>query len=88
MTFFEETRGARARYCHRFARRQSYGGYLCLDRLLAAQQPVSGTGGKVPRHDEMLFIVQHQVSAAFLRRALDRAFFPELLDVRSVIGAR
>ena len=25
---------------------------------------------------------------AFLRRALDRAFFPELIDVRSVIGAR
>jgi tryptophan 2,3-dioxygenase len=26
--------------------------------------------------------------AAFLRRALDQSFFPELLDVRTVIGSR
>ena len=38
--------------------RQRYGGYLCLDRLLDAQQPVSGTPGAAPRHDKMLFITK------------------------------
>ena len=47
--------------------RQSYGGYLCLDRLLDAQRPVSGAGGVPPRHDEMLFIVQHQVSELWMK---------------------
>ena len=47
--------------------RQSYGGYLRLDRLLDAQQPVSGIGGLAPRHDEMLFIVQHQVSELWMK---------------------
>ena len=35
----------------------TYGGYLHLDRLLSAQQPLSDP----PHHDELLFIVQHQV---------------------------
>ncbi|MFA7330302.1 MAG: tryptophan 2,3-dioxygenase family protein [Candidatus Delongbacteria bacterium] len=39
----------------------SYGGYLQLDTLLAAQQPLSG------QHDELLFIVQHQVSELWLK---------------------
>ena len=47
--------------------RQSYGGYLRLDRLLDAQQPVSGVGGNAPRHDEMLFIIQHQVSELWMK---------------------
>ena len=47
--------------------RQSYGGYLCLDRLLDAQRPVSGADGVAPRHDEMLFIVQHQVSELWMK---------------------
>jgi len=47
--------------------RQSYGGYLRLDRLLDAQQPVSGVGGEAPRHDEMLFIIQHQVSELWMK---------------------
>jgi len=47
--------------------RLSYGGYLRLDRLLAAQEPLSGTGGEPARHDEMLFIVQHQVSELWLK---------------------
>lgn len=45
------------------AGRMSYGGYLRLDRLLDAQQPVS----EPPEHDEMLFIVQHQVSELWLK---------------------
>ena len=47
--------------------RQSYGGYLCLDRLLDAQNPVSGVGSNAPRHDEMLFIIQHQVSELWMK---------------------
>ena len=47
--------------------RQSYGGYLCLGRLLDAQKPVSGCESEVPRHDEMLFIIQHQVSELWMK---------------------
>ena len=43
------------------ARETSYGGYLCLDQLLAAQQPRSA------HHDEMLFIIQHQVSELWMK---------------------
>ena len=43
--------------------RLSYGGYLQLDRLLSAQHPLSNP----PHHDEMLFIVQHQVSELWLK---------------------
>ena len=43
--------------------RLSYGGYLRLDRLLSAQQPLSNP----PHHDELLFIVQHQVSELWLK---------------------
>jgi tryptophan 2,3-dioxygenase len=43
--------------------RISYGGYLGLDRLLSAQQPLSDP----PHHDEMLFIVQHQVSELWMK---------------------
>jgi len=43
--------------------RMSYGGYLRLDRLLSAQQPLS----QPPHHDEMLFIVQHQVSELWIK---------------------
>ena len=41
----------------------TYGGYLRLDQLLDAQQPVS----QPPHHDEMLFIVQHQVSELWIK---------------------
>jgi tryptophan 2,3-dioxygenase len=39
----------------------SYGGYLRLDLLLAAQQPRS------PHHDEMLFIIQHQTAELWMK---------------------
>lgn len=45
------------------ADRMSYGGYLQLDTLLSAQKPLS----QPPHHDEMLFIIQHQVSELWLR---------------------
>ena len=47
--------------------RLTYAGYLCLDRLLSAQQPLSGTEGQAPRHDELLFIIQHQVSELWIK---------------------
>ncbi len=43
------------------AEQSSYGGYLQLGRLLSAQQPRS------PHHDEMLFIVQHQVAELWMK---------------------
>jgi tryptophan 2,3-dioxygenase len=41
--------------------RLTYAGYLGLDRLLDSQHPVSG------QHDEMLFIIQHQVTELWLK---------------------
>jgi tryptophan 2,3-dioxygenase len=49
------------------ADRLSYGGYLRLDRLLGAQAPLSGGPEHPPRHDEMLFIIQHQVSELWMK---------------------
>jgi tryptophan 2,3-dioxygenase len=49
------------------ADRLSYGGYLRLDALLAAQKPLSGGPAGAPRHDEMLFIIQHQVSELWMK---------------------
>lgn len=47
-----------------FASRMSYGDYLHLDAILDAQKPLSGA------HDEMLFIIQHQVSELWMRLAI------------------
>lgn len=57
-----------------FTDRLSYGGYLRLDQLLAAQQPLSNP----PHHDEMLFIVQHQVSELWLKQLIH--------ELRAAIG--
>ena len=43
--------------------RLSYSGYLQLDTLLAAQQPLSSP----LHHDELLFIVQHQVAELWMK---------------------
>ena len=47
-----------------FSRDMSYGDYLHLDAVLGAQQRRSGA------HDEMLFIVQHQVSELWMKLLL------------------
>jgi tryptophan 2,3-dioxygenase len=47
-----------------FARDMSYADYLDLDRLLSAQHPLS------PDRNELLFIVQHQVSELWMRLML------------------
>ncbi len=41
----------------------TYADYLCLDQILTAQKPRSTAG----RHDEMLFIIQHQTSELWMR---------------------
>ncbi len=43
--------------------RTTYGGYLQLPVLLSAQKPLSNP----PHHDEMLFIVQHQVAELWMK---------------------
>ncbi len=45
------------------SRDDDYTGYLQLDRLLAAQTPLSDP----PHHDEMLFIIQHQVAELWIK---------------------
>jgi len=47
--------------------RLTYAGYLRLDRLLTAQEPLSGRTDVPPRHDEMLFIIQHQTSELWMK---------------------
>jgi tryptophan 2,3-dioxygenase len=47
-----------------FANDMSYGDYLGLDKILNAQHPLS------PKHDEMLFIIQHQTSELWLKLML------------------
>src|SRR4030081_1734273 len=42
----------------------SYSGYLELDKILHAQQPLSSA------HDEMLFIIQHQTSELWMKLAI------------------
>ena len=49
-----------------FREAMSYGDYLRLDLVLSAQQPLSDP----QRHDELLFIVQHQVSELWLKLML------------------
>src|SRR3954470_4183111 len=43
-----------------------YETYLQLDKLLAAQQPIT----QKPEHDEMLFIIQHQVAELWFKLML------------------
>ncbi|MCZ6917044.1 MAG: tryptophan 2,3-dioxygenase family protein [Gemmatimonadetes bacterium] len=45
---------------------QTYSGYLHLDELLSLQQPVTAK----PEHDEMLFIVIHQVYELWFKQML------------------
>ena len=50
----------------------TYAGYLRLDALLSAQHPLS------EHHDEMLFIIQHQVTELWLKQLIH--------ELRSAIG--
>ncbi len=71
------------------AGRTTYSGYLHLDRLLSAQQPLSDPA----HHDEMLFIVQHQVSELWMKlmihelsAALDFLQRDQVWQVRKVLA--
>jgi tryptophan 2,3-dioxygenase len=61
-----------------FSRAMSYGAYLDLDTLLSAQHPRS----EPEQHDELLFIVQHQVAELWLKLLLH-----ELHSARSLLAA-
>jgi len=56
-----------------FSRTMSYGDYLQLDTILAAQKPLS------PDHNEMLFIIQHQTSELWMKLMLH--------ELRAAMGA-
>ncbi|MGL4174462.1 MAG: tryptophan 2,3-dioxygenase, partial [Dermatophilaceae bacterium] len=61
-----------------FDRAMSYGDYLDLDTLLSAQRPRSDP----PQHDELLFIVQHQVAELWLKLLLH-----ELHSARALLAS-
>lgn len=61
-----------------FTKTMSYGEYLRLDLVLSAQQPLSSP----PRHDEILFIIQHQTSELWLKLMLH-----ELRATRAMLAA-
>jgi len=57
----------------------TYGRYLRLDQLLGAQQPLSAG----PEHDEMLFIVIHQVYELWFKQMLhETAYLQQGLEER------
>lgn len=60
-----------------FSQAMSYGAYLDLDTLLSAQHPRS----EPPQHDELLFIIQHQVAELWLKLLLH-----ELRSARALIA--
>ena len=66
MTDNDNTRSLEAGVRRDFRQAMSYGDYLRLDLVLSAQQPLSDP----PRHDELLFIVQHQTSELWLKLML------------------
>jgi tryptophan 2,3-dioxygenase len=62
----------------------AYGDYLKLDQLLALQQPLS----RAPEHDEMLFIVIHQVYELWFKEILHEVdYLQELLSRNEGIRA-
>jgi tryptophan 2,3-dioxygenase len=61
VSIIDSSKGANAMSQHKEI---SYSGYLQLDRILQAQQPLSAA------HDEMLFIIQHQTSELWMKLAI------------------
>ncbi len=74
----DNTRSLEAGVRRDFRQAMSYGDYLRLDLVLSAQQPLSDP----PRHDELLFIIQHQTSELWLKLMLH-----ELRAVRDQLRA-
>jgi tryptophan 2,3-dioxygenase len=61
-----------------FSKAMSYGAYLDLDTLLSAQHPRS----EPQQHDELLFIIQHQVAELWMKLLLH-----EMHSARSLLAA-
>jgi len=55
-----------------------YGDYLKLEELLGAQKEKSGDDEKTPHHEEMLFILVHQVYELWFKQIIH--------EFRSVVG--
>ena len=77
MTDGQSTRSLEDGVRRDFRQAMSYGDYLRLDLVLTAQQPLSDP----PRHDELLFIIQHQTSELWLKLMLH-----ELRAVRDLLA--
>jgi tryptophan 2,3-dioxygenase len=63
MSSAENRRAVEAGITRDLRDRQTYAGYLDLERLLGAQHPLS----EPEHHDELLFIIQHQTSELWMR---------------------
>ena len=60
----------------------TYGNYLCLDELLACQRPAT------QEHDEMLFVIMHQVYELWFKQILhETALLQRRLETRHGSGA-
>ncbi len=59
----------------------TYSGYLQLDQLLSLQRELSGEPDAAPEHDEMLFIIIHQVYELWFKQLLH-----ELDYVKAMLG--
>ena len=66
-----------------------YADYLQLNKLLSSQEPKSNKYGD-PSHDEMLFIVVHQVYELWFKQiiheldSVNKMFMDEVIDERSI----
>ena len=64
------------------ARTQTYGSYLCLDELLSCQRPATA------EHDEMLFVIVHQVYELWFKQILhETALLQRRLEEHNGAGA-
>jgi len=54
---------------------QTYSSYLGLEELLSLQNEASGVGTEEPEHDEMLFIIIHQVYELWFKQVLHELDF-------------
>src|SRR5688572_14665443 len=70
-----------------------YHSYLQLDKLLDAQHPRSQEVDKVSAHDEMLFIIMHQVYELWFKQiiheltSISHMFEDDLMDEREILTA-
>src|SRR4029079_16793662 len=77
------SRGRRRRCEGRMTRRAvTYASYLGLEQLLSAQKPLSSGDDGRPEHDELLFIVIHQVYELWFKQLLH-----ELAEVQRTLEA-